>query len=255
MIKFIDMTGKTEDEAIRRALEQLGLERDDVSVEILERAKSGFLGIGGSYLGDKVLFDLSTKPYWNQLPVSSREGRPQIYFAGNNVDGEATQGLLDVLTYQAREAGRPLRVMLVPISKSGTTMEPLSVFSAVLAYLRQHADLFRIDVTAVTGLDKDEDTTSGPCWTGRGKWSSGAFQLRLTTTRPCSTRPANIWRRKNWGRTWKSLWATATGSVRWATGTSSSCRNPWANAGTAKAGRCIMDELPLSRRARRTCIP
>lgn len=41
MIKFIDMTGKTEDEAIRRALEQLGLERDDVSVEILERAKSG----------------------------------------------------------------------------------------------------------------------------------------------------------------------------------------------------------------------
>lgn len=38
-----------------------------------------FLGIGGSYLGDKVLFDLSTKPYWNQLPVSAREGRPQIY--------------------------------------------------------------------------------------------------------------------------------------------------------------------------------
>ena len=47
MIKFIDMTGKTEDEAIRRALEQLGLERDDVSVEILERAKSGFLGMTG----------------------------------------------------------------------------------------------------------------------------------------------------------------------------------------------------------------
>ena len=41
MIKFIDMTGKTEDEAIRRALEQLGLERDDVSVEILERLADG----------------------------------------------------------------------------------------------------------------------------------------------------------------------------------------------------------------------
>ena len=48
MIKFIDMTGKSEEEAIRRALAQLGMERDDVSVEILERAKSGFLGIGGS---------------------------------------------------------------------------------------------------------------------------------------------------------------------------------------------------------------
>ena len=48
MIKFIDMTGKTEDEAIRRALEQLGLERDDVSVEVLEIGKKGFLGIGAT---------------------------------------------------------------------------------------------------------------------------------------------------------------------------------------------------------------
>ena len=57
MIKFIDMTGKTEDEAIRRALEQLGLERDDVSVEILERAKSGFLGIGGSPATVRISYD------------------------------------------------------------------------------------------------------------------------------------------------------------------------------------------------------
>ena len=57
MIKFIDMTGKTEDEAIRCALEQLGLERDDVSVEILERAKSGFLGIGGSPATVRVSYD------------------------------------------------------------------------------------------------------------------------------------------------------------------------------------------------------
>ena len=57
MIKFIDMTGKTEDEAIRRALEQLSLERDDVSVEILERAKSGFLGIGGSPATVRISYD------------------------------------------------------------------------------------------------------------------------------------------------------------------------------------------------------
>lgn len=46
MREFIDVTGKTEDEAISKALAQLGLDRDDVSVEILERAKSGFLGLG-----------------------------------------------------------------------------------------------------------------------------------------------------------------------------------------------------------------
>ena len=46
MRQFIDVTGKTEDEAIQNALRQLGLDRDDVSGEILERAKSGFLGLG-----------------------------------------------------------------------------------------------------------------------------------------------------------------------------------------------------------------
>ena len=46
MREYIDVTGRTEDEAIKNALEQLGLDRDDVSVEILERAKSGFLGLG-----------------------------------------------------------------------------------------------------------------------------------------------------------------------------------------------------------------
>ena len=45
-MSYIDVTGKTEDEAIQSALAQLGMERDDVSVEILERAKSGFLGMG-----------------------------------------------------------------------------------------------------------------------------------------------------------------------------------------------------------------
>ena len=46
MREFIDVTGKTEDEAICKALAQLGLDRDDVSVEILERAKIRLFGLG-----------------------------------------------------------------------------------------------------------------------------------------------------------------------------------------------------------------
>ena len=57
MIKFIDVTGKTEDEAIQSALAQLGMDRDDVSVEILERAKSGFLGIGSTPARVRVSYD------------------------------------------------------------------------------------------------------------------------------------------------------------------------------------------------------
>jgi len=45
MLKSIEVQGRTEDEAIETALEQLGLSRDDVSVEIIEQARSGFLGL------------------------------------------------------------------------------------------------------------------------------------------------------------------------------------------------------------------
>ena len=72
--------GNPNDEASVRRLEELGAEwKDSVDAAV-------FIGIGGSYLGDKVIFDLATKPYWNQLPKKERNGYPQIYFAGNNVD-------------------------------------------------------------------------------------------------------------------------------------------------------------------------
>ena len=57
MIKFIGVTGKTGDEAIQSALAQLGMDRDDVSVEILERAKAGFLGIGSAPARVRVSYD------------------------------------------------------------------------------------------------------------------------------------------------------------------------------------------------------
>lgn len=46
MLKWIESTGRSEEAAIQAALEKLGMDRDEVSVEVLERAKTGFLGIG-----------------------------------------------------------------------------------------------------------------------------------------------------------------------------------------------------------------
>ena len=48
MEKTIITTGKTIDLAIEAALTQLGLERDDVSVQVLAQAKPGFLGLGAT---------------------------------------------------------------------------------------------------------------------------------------------------------------------------------------------------------------
>ncbi len=73
-MRYIDVTGKTEAEAIAKALEQLGLDRDDVSVEILERAKSGFLGIGASPAKVRVTYD--DAPEETPVPVSKVTSPP-----------------------------------------------------------------------------------------------------------------------------------------------------------------------------------
>ena len=70
-MKFIDMTGKTEDEAIAKALAELGLDRDDVSVEILERAKSGFFGIGASPAKVRVSYGLEEEEIAPEQPKAA----------------------------------------------------------------------------------------------------------------------------------------------------------------------------------------
>ena len=78
MREFIDVTGKTEDEAIQKALSQLGLERDDVSVEILERAKSGFLGIGSSPAKVRVSYgEEKEEPRPAHQPKPQKDKKPE----------------------------------------------------------------------------------------------------------------------------------------------------------------------------------
>ena len=44
------------------------------------------LGIGGSYLGNKVIFDVHCGEFWNAKSKEERNGFPKIYFSGNNID-------------------------------------------------------------------------------------------------------------------------------------------------------------------------
>lgn len=57
MTVTIQVSAKTEEEAIASALEQLGKELDEVSIEVVERAKSGFLGIGSTNAVVKVSYE------------------------------------------------------------------------------------------------------------------------------------------------------------------------------------------------------
>ena len=69
MIKTLEKSGRTAEDAVAAALEELGLERDDVSVEIVERAKSGFLGIGASPAVIRVSYEAPDEP--EEKPVEA----------------------------------------------------------------------------------------------------------------------------------------------------------------------------------------
>ncbi len=72
MEKTIVTTGKTIDEAIENALTQLGLDRDNVSVQVLSQAKSGFLGIGATPAKVEVTYEVPDPAPKVALSAASR---------------------------------------------------------------------------------------------------------------------------------------------------------------------------------------
>ena len=84
-MSYIDVTGKTEAEAIEKALLQLNLDRDDVSVEILERARTGFLGIGASPAKIRVTYgeeesaaaEVGRKPLFTPEKIAERKAEAE----------------------------------------------------------------------------------------------------------------------------------------------------------------------------------
>ena len=117
-----------------------------------------FLGVGGSYLGNKVLFDAFGGCHWN-TNARLRHGQPRIYFSGNNLDPVDCNGLVyevQRLAYLHLSNGRELRVMLVPISKSGTTLETISAFTYFYDTLSKGLNI-KLECTVVTDLHADEE--------------------------------------------------------------------------------------------------
>lgn len=87
MIKTVEATGKTIDDAIENAVALLGVDRYevDVAIEILDRPKAGFLGIGGTPAKIRASYDDGVpepkpvtvpKPVMENKPESVRPEQP-----------------------------------------------------------------------------------------------------------------------------------------------------------------------------------
>jgi glucose-6-phosphate isomerase len=121
-------------------------------------------GIGGSYLGNKVLFDVHCGEFWNAKSVKERNGYPKLYFNGNNIDARRTADMVEHLITEARLKavhGQPntYKVVLVVISKSGGTLDTMSTFMVMYDALKQQEPLLNIEVVAVTDPAKGEKAT------------------------------------------------------------------------------------------------
>lgn len=115
------------------------------------------LGIGGSYMGARALMEACCHPYHNEQSRQSRANRPRMYFEGNNVDNDASQGLLDLLD-GADVSRLEDRWAIVVISKSGGTLETAVAFRQFMARLSDQyrrsgdsSDQWRNLVIPVTG--------------------------------------------------------------------------------------------------------
>ena len=76
MNREVIATGRTVDEALDKAYEQLGISRDEAQFEILDLPKKGFLGLGASPAKVRVFIEVS-KGYRRTQILAGRAGDPR----------------------------------------------------------------------------------------------------------------------------------------------------------------------------------
>ncbi len=76
MFKSIEATGKTIDLAIQAGLDQLQMDRDSVSVEVLQQPRSGFFGIGATPARVSLTYEVPD-PVPEKKPAPPRAAKPR----------------------------------------------------------------------------------------------------------------------------------------------------------------------------------
>ena len=114
------------------------------------------LGIGGSYMGMRAMFEALRNPYHNEISRSDRDGIPRIYYEGWNVDSDNQKALIDLLEHRAQQSpdasATEGRTAVIVISKSGGTLETAAAFRSFRALIeRRFGDDVQKLIVPVTG--------------------------------------------------------------------------------------------------------
>ena len=164
MKREVITTGKNIDEAIEAALAQLGLDRDDVSVEVIDTPSKGFLGLGGSLAKVRVWSGEDDEPAPAPVKEEKKPKKVAVKKEEKVAEGSVAEQAktyfeelckvmgLDKVTVTVAEAeNKTLRVALngqglgVLIGKRGETMYALQ-YLASLALNKQEGEFTRIEL-------------------------------------------------------------------------------------------------------------
>lgn len=116
------------------------------------------LGVSGSVLGARALFEALCNTYHNELKPDARLGVPRVYFAGDSFDNDALQDLLEHLQTTCVDPElREERWGVVVVSKSGATLETAVTYRVfrrdAVQFYGTHSERLKELVIPVTGPD------------------------------------------------------------------------------------------------------
>ena len=102
------------------------------------------IGIGGSYLGARCAIEALSHHFAKQL--KSKNGNPEVVFAGNNLSEEYVAELMDLAAER--------NTACIVISKSGTTTEPAVAFRIVKEFIEKNYSDASERIVAITDAKK-----------------------------------------------------------------------------------------------------
>ena len=142
MLKWIEATGRSEDAAVQNALAQLGLDRDSVSVEVLERAKSGFLGFGSAPAKVKVTYEVPDEEAPAPQPEPVPPKQPDPAPAPKAAPEAVREPVPEKAVPAAAPAAPAAEAAPAPAAQSGDVEERIRAFlSGLLAQMEVQADI------------------------------------------------------------------------------------------------------------------
>ena len=135
MEKSIVTTGKTIDLAIDAALQQLCLDRDSVSVQVLAQAKSGFLGIGATPAKVQVTYEAPDPKPKSALGAASRskpkaapEKKPEAPKVETPKPAPAPKAGAPKASKQEKPKAEPKEPKIYAPAEAGSVEEKIEVF-------------------------------------------------------------------------------------------------------------------------------